>query len=80
MEAVEALVFEDSTAGLQAARNAGMRSMFITCCAAEIPQNRSMASGTCTDYRALPPRFWRQLAAGDTELLHKIYPSTADQR
>src|SRR4029077_11238241 len=44
VEPAEALVFEDSTAGLQAARNAGMRSMFITCCAAEIAENRPMAT------------------------------------
>jgi phosphonate degradation associated HDIG domain protein len=74
VEPEEALVFEDSTAGLQAARNAGMRSMFITCCAAEIPQNRSVASGTCGDYRSLPPRFWQKLAAGETQPLHGNYP------
>ena len=74
VEAAEALVFEDSTAGLQAARNACMRSIFITCCAAEIPQNRLMASGTCRDYGSLPPRFWQQLAAGDTEVLRGHYP------
>jgi HAD superfamily hydrolase (TIGR01509 family) len=69
----EALVFEDSRAGLQAARAAGMRSMFITCCAAEIPHNTALATATCTDYRSLPPRFWEQLSAGSVDLLHKVY-------
>jgi gamma-butyrobetaine dioxygenase len=73
VEPDEALVFEDSTAGLQAARNAGMRSLFITCCAAEIAQNRLLASGTCVDYRSLPSRFWQQLAAGETQPLHGSY-------
>ncbi len=74
VEPAEALVFEDSTAGLQAAQAAGMRSMFITCCAAEIPDNTKLASATCSDYRSLPPRFWEQLASGAVELLHKAYP------
>jgi len=73
VEPDEALVFEDSTAGLQAARNAGMRCLFITCCAAEIPHNSRLATGQCHDYRALPPDFWRQLAAGDTQLLRGNY-------
>ncbi len=58
------LVFEDSHAGLLAARAAGMRSMFITCCAAEIPVNAALATATCTDYESLPPGFWADLAAG----------------
>jgi [1-hydroxy-2-(trimethylamino)ethyl]phosphonate dioxygenase len=74
VEPAESLVFEDSTAGLQAAQAAGMRSMFITCCAAEIPDNTLLASATCSDYRSLPPRFWEQLAAGATHLLHGSYP------
>jgi [1-hydroxy-2-(trimethylamino)ethyl]phosphonate dioxygenase len=69
----EALVFEDSRAGLQAARAAGMRSMFITCCAAEIPENTALATATCTDYRSLPPRFWERIAAGTIDLQHKAY-------
>ena len=73
VEPAAALVFEDSRAGLQAARAAGMRSMFITCCAAEIPENTALATATCTDYRALPARFWEQLGAGSIELQHEIY-------
>jgi len=68
-----ALVFEDSRAGLQAARAAGMRSMFVTCCAAEIPGNRALATASCTDYRALPADFWAQLRAGTLELRGKAY-------
>ncbi len=73
VEPAEALVFEDSRAGLQAAQAAGMRSMFITCCAAEIPDNTAIATSTCTDYRALPPRFWEQIRVGIIDLQHKAY-------
>lgn len=71
VEPAEAVVFEDSSAGLLAARAAGMRSVFITCCAAEVAGNAALASATCQDYRSLPTGFWEQLAAGDTALLHK---------
>lgn len=67
-EPATALVFEDSRAGLLAARAAGMRSMFITCCAAEIPENRKLATAAFTDYEALPARFWDDLAAGTADL------------
>jgi HAD superfamily hydrolase (TIGR01509 family) len=67
------LVFEDSRAGLQAARAAGMRAMFVTCCATEIPDNTMLATATCTDYRSLPPRFWEQIGAGAIDLLRKAY-------
>jgi sugar-phosphatase len=62
--AAETLVFEDSRAGLLAARAAGMRSIFVTCRAADIAGNAALASASCTDYRALPPLFWQQLAGG----------------
>ena len=74
VDPAEALVCEDSQAGLQAARAAGMRSLFITCCAADIPGNSALATGSCRDYRSLPPHFWEQLAAGATALLHGAYP------
>jgi len=67
------LVFEDSHAGLLAARAAGMRSMFITCCAADIPGNRPLATASCTDYRSLPPRFWARIADGTLELNGQEY-------
>jgi phosphonate degradation associated HDIG domain protein len=74
VDPAEALVFEDSRAGLLAARAAGMRSMFISCCAAEIPDNTALATAACTDYRSLPPRFWEQLATGAIDLQHAAYP------
>ena len=58
------VVFEDSHAGLLAARAAGMRSMFITCCAADVSENRRLATTSFTDYAALPAGFWGELAAG----------------
>jgi HAD superfamily hydrolase (TIGR01509 family) len=68
VEPGEAIVFEDSRAGLLAARAAGMRSMFITCCAADIAADAALATGSCTHYGMLPPRFWQQLAAGNAGL------------
>ena len=73
VEPAEAVVFEDSSAGLLAARAAGMRSVFITCCAAEVIDNTALASATCSDYRSLPAHFWEQLASGATAPLHEDY-------
>jgi sugar-phosphatase len=67
------LVFEDSQAGLLAARAAGMRSMFITCCAADVPGNTPLATATCTDYRSLPPRFWARIADGSLDLAGRSF-------
>lgn len=64
----DCLVFEDSQAGLLAARNAGMRSMFITCCATDIPGNTALATGSFTDYTRLPPRFWARVADGSLDV------------
>ena len=64
----ETLVFEDSQAGLLAARAAGMRSMFITCCASDIPGNTQLATASCTHYLTLPPRFWFELVEGRLDL------------
>ena len=60
----DALVFEDSRAGLVAARAAGMRSMFVMCCAADIAENAALATASFTHYGTLPPSFWDQLVAG----------------
>jgi gamma-butyrobetaine dioxygenase len=68
VEPAACLVFEDSEAGLLAARAAGMRSMFITCVAVDVAQNSARATATFTDYERLPPRFWNELAAGTVSL------------
>jgi sugar-phosphatase len=60
----DVLVFEDSRAGLLAARAAGMRSMFVTCRADHIAENTALATASITDYRALPASFWDQLISG----------------
>ena len=65
--------FEDSRAGLEAARAAGMRSMFIMCCAADIPGNTALATAACTDYRHLPPRFWQDIADGGLDIAGRVY-------
>lgn len=64
----ECLVFEDSHAGLTAAKAAGMRSMFITCCADEIESKRPLATGMLVDYQRLPSGFWRSIVAGTLDL------------
>jgi HAD superfamily hydrolase (TIGR01509 family) len=64
----DALVFEDSRAGLLAARAAGMRSMFVTCCAQDIAGNTTLATASFTDYRSLPASFWDQLVSGTLDL------------
>jgi sugar-phosphatase len=67
------LVFEDSQAGLLAARAAGMRSMFVMCCAADIPGNSLLATAACMDYRSLPPGFWEQVAGGDLGFAGRVF-------
>lgn len=69
----ESLVFEDSQAGLLAAKAAGMRSIFITCCAADLPGNTALATASTRDYLSLPPRFWARLADGSLELAGQVY-------
>jgi sugar-phosphatase len=73
IDPVDALVFEDSQAGLLAARAAGMRSMFITCCASDIPANTLIATASCTHYLSLPPRFWAQLADGSCDFAGRSF-------
>ncbi len=74
VDPAEALVCEDSQAGLLAARAAGMRSLFITCCASDIPGNMRLATASCTNYQALPPGFWDELADGHLDLAGRSYP------
>jgi sugar-phosphatase len=69
----DTLVFEDSQAGLLAARAAGMRSMFITCFASDIPGNMKLATASCTHYQTLPPRFWEDLAQGRAEFAGRSF-------
>lgn len=73
VEPAGCLVFEDSQAGLLAARNAGMRSMFVTCCASDIPGNTALATGSFTDYTRLPPRFWARIADGSLDVAGQVY-------
>ena len=74
VEPADTLVFEDSHAGLLAAKAAGMRSVFITCCAADVPGNKPLATATTEDYRALPLQFWDALADGTLELEGRTFP------
>jgi HAD superfamily hydrolase (TIGR01509 family) len=69
----ECVVFEDSRAGLEAARAAGMRSMFVRCCAADVPGNTALATASMQDYRSLPPDFWARLREGSLELAGQVF-------
>lgn len=73
IDPADSLVFEDSQAGLLAARAAGMRSVFVTCCASDIPANTLLATASCTHYRSLPPRFWDQVADGSCDLANRSF-------
>jgi sugar-phosphatase len=73
VDPADTVVFEDSQAGLLAAKAAGMRSVFITCCASDIAANAALATACTTDYRALPPGFWAGLADGSLDLAGKSY-------
>lgn len=74
VEPADTLVFEDSHAGLLAAKAAGMRSVFITCCAADVPGNKPLATATTIDYRALPLQFWDEIADGKLDLEGRSFP------
>jgi sugar-phosphatase len=69
----DALVFEDSRAGLLAARAAGMRSMFVTCCAGDIVENAALATASFTHYGTLPLSFWDQLVSGTEDLTGRSF-------
>jgi HAD superfamily hydrolase (TIGR01509 family) len=73
VDPADTLVFEDSRAGLMAARAAGMRSVFVTCCASDIAENTALATASCTHYRSLPPRFWDELADGSCDLANRSF-------
>lgn len=74
IEPAEALVFEDSQAGLLAAQAAGMRSLFIMCCATDVAGNRALATAATTSYLTLPPRFFEAVARGSLDFAGQVYP------
>jgi HAD superfamily hydrolase (TIGR01509 family) len=69
----DALVFEDSRAGLVAAQAAGMRSMFVTCCAGDVAENAALATASFTHYGTLPSTFWDQLVLGTLDLTGRSF-------
>lgn len=58
----ECLVFEDSRAGLEAARDAGMARIAVLHACAYPELCRRLADRAVADYRALPAGFWAALA------------------
>ncbi|MBI4511752.1 MAG: HAD family phosphatase [Deltaproteobacteria bacterium] len=65
----ECVVFEDSRAGLEAARSAGMWSVAVLCRCAEPELCRSLATRALWDYEALPAGFWQDLASKGARVL-----------
>lgn len=57
------LVFEDSVAGLQAARSAGMQAVAITHRSPDIDSATALADLAVADYRALPADFFSRIRA-----------------
>ena len=57
----ECVVFEDSLAGLQAARAAGMSTVLVLHRCAEPDTCRPLADRAIDTYRSLPAQFWRDL-------------------
>ena len=72
VDPTEALVFEDSRAGLLAARAAGMRSVFVMRCAADVAENAALATAAITDYGELPYSFWTEPAVAVEALRVRI--------
>jgi hypothetical protein len=47
-----------------AAQAAGMRSVFVTCCATDVTENAALATAAVSHYLDLPASFWSQPASG----------------
>jgi len=65
------VVFEDSVAGLQAARAAGMASVAVLHACAQPDACTALAWRGIKDYRALPSGFWARLAADGVKVLRE---------
>jgi sugar-phosphatase len=66
------VVFEDSSAGMLAARRAGMASVLIKQVCAEPGVCAALATAACSDYSALAPDFWARLAAEGVGVLTEL--------
>jgi len=60
-DAGECLVFEDSIPGIQAARNAGMQVVAVTCGSHNVEQISSMADMAIKDYSELEDHFFERI-------------------
>jgi sugar-phosphatase len=65
----ECVVFEDSEAGLVAARAAGMASVAVLCRSADPDRCRGLATIACLDYNGLAATFWSDLVTGGPAVL-----------
>ncbi len=62
IEPAQCLVFEDSLAGLQAARDAGMRSVAVTHRTPDLAAARALGTLAVPNYEALPAGFFSDIA------------------
>lgn len=69
--AAACVVFEDSVAGLQAARAADMASVAVLHACAQPDVCTALAWRGIRDYRALPRGFWHRLAADGAQVLRE---------
>lgn len=67
----ECVVFEDSSAGLRAARAAGMDSIAVLACSAEAELCRRLATASIHDYAELTLEHWQLLANHGAEAWRK---------
>jgi beta-phosphoglucomutase-like phosphatase (HAD superfamily) len=63
------VVFEDSSAGLTAARAAGMASVLVLTRCDEPQRCRALATTAILDYTVIAPDSWKELCAGGPRAL-----------
>lgn len=78
VEPAACMVVEDASAGLRAARAAGMTSVAVLIASAEPALCRALADASFEHYEALPARFWERLATRGSTVLDELAEETRD--